>query len=291
MQKLEDSKNSLLNLIVWPANKEDLIPKIQKILELHDFCGQKSPDTVRLELLLEKRFNPEVRFVIEFPYVDRHYRDTYYSFHSSKFNKIGRNCIRVHLFEGEVTRTDLLDRENKLDEKRYWGFFIIRPLLHSILGRSLISPMAYIKNEYVCCLMKAKVSLLGNEFMAYGFPHIAQDKETHTCAESALWSYIEYFGSKYPQYKPLLPSQIIKTLLDTTEHRLLPSKGLSKDELAKCLQNNGFQCQIYSFTKSSIGVTMHFRLIQIYRIWNPAVVDAGWKCSWSYGVGNRASRR
>ena len=262
-QELDDLEKKLHNLTVLFANKEDLIPKILEILENPAFCGQKSPDTKRLELLLEKGFDDKVRFVIESPYVDRHYRDTYYSFHSSKFNKVGRDCIRVHLFDGEVTETDLFDRENKLNE-RYWGFFIIRPLLHSILGRSLISPKAYAKNEYVCCLMKARVSLLGNELMAYGFPHIAQDKETHTCAESALWCYIEYFGSKYPQYKPLLPSQIIKTLLDTTEHRLLPSKGLSQNELAKCLQNNGFQCQIYPFSNPLDEIPMHFQLIQTY---------------------------
>ena len=268
IQRTEDAQEieallKQVNLVVWPANKEDLISKLQEILKYNDFCGQESPDTERLTPLLKERLNNHVRFVIEFPYVDRHYRDTYYSFHSSKFKKIGRNCIRVHLFDGEVTRNDLLNKDNTLDE-RYWGFFIIRPLLHSILGRSLISPKAFKENEYVCCLMKARVSLLGNGFTVYGFPHIAQDKETHTCAESALWSYIEYFGSKYPQYKPLLPSQIIKTLLDTTEHRLLPSKGLTKDELAKCLQNNGFQCLIYSFTTAAIGVAMHFRIIQIY---------------------------
>jgi len=262
-QKIDASQKMLGNLVVWPANKEDLISKLQQILKFKDFCGQESPDTERLTFLLEKRFNEKVKFVIEFPYVDRHYRDTYYSFHSAKFNKTGRNCIRVHLFDGEVTIADLSNKENELN-KRYWGFFIIRPLLHSIMGRSLISPKAFNEYKYVCCLMKARVSLLGNEFTAYGFPHIAQDKETHTCAESALWSYIEYFGSKYPQYKPLLPSQIIKTLLDTTEHRLLPSKGLTTDELAKCLQNNGFQCIIYSFTNLAIGVTMHFRVIQIY---------------------------
>jgi hypothetical protein len=253
------------NIILSPANKENLISNLQSILKYPDFCGQESPDTERLGLLLTG-FDDKVRFVIEFPYVDRHYRDTYYSFHSSKLKKVGRDCIRVHLFDGEVTKDDLLKKENGLDEK-YWGFFIIRPLLHSILGRSLISPKAFKKNEYVCCLMKIRVSLLGNELTVYGFPHITQDRETHTCAESALWSYIEYFGSKYPQYKPLLPSQIIKTLLDTTEHRLLPSKGLTKDELAKCLQNNGFQCQIYSFSNSATEAdknAVHFRVIQIY---------------------------
>jgi hypothetical protein len=255
------------NLVVWFANKNDLVSKIQRILQSTYFCGQKSPDTERLELLLAK-FDDKIRFVIEFPYVDRHYRDTYYSFHSAKFNKTGRNCIRVHLFEGEVTEADLSNKENRLDE-RYRGFFIIRPLMYYILGRSLISPKAFKEKEreYVCCLMKARVSLLGNEFTVHGFPHIVQDEESHTCAESALWSYIEYFGSKYPQYKPLLPSQIIKNLLDNAEHRLLPSEGLTAKELAKCLQNNGFQCQSYRLDfkpDTKVSENSMIRMLQIY---------------------------
>jgi hypothetical protein len=244
------------------VKKDDLLPKLQSILKRKAFCGQESPEIEQLETFLEK-FNDAVRFVIEFPYVDRHHRDTYYSFYSAKFNEIGRNCIRVHLFEEEITEADLVKKENTLDE-RYWGFFIIRPLLFHVLGRSLISPKAFKKEDYVCCLMKARVSLLGNELTVHGFPHIAKDVETHTCAESALWSYIEYFGSKYSQYKPLLPSQIIKTLMDNSEHRILPSKGLTKIELVKCLQDNGFQCQIYSINNTKIGDMMNFRMLQIY---------------------------
>jgi hypothetical protein len=41
--------------------------------------------------------------------------------------------------------------------------------------------------------------------MVYGFPHIVQDEETHTCAESALWSHIEYFGSRYPLQLLIIP--------------------------------------------------------------------------------------
>jgi len=249
-------------LHIWTARKDDLISKLQSILKLTAFCGQEAPDIERLKTFLE-RFDDYVRFVIEFPYVDRHHRDTYYSFYSAKFSEIGRNCIRVHLFEGEITEADLLNKEKKFDE-RYLGFFIIRPLLFHILGRSLISPKAFIKKDYVCCLMKVRVSLLGNDLTVHGFPHIVQDEETHTCAESALWSYIEYFGSKYPQYKPLLPSQIIKTLLDNTEHRLLPSKGLTGKELSNCLQKNGFQCQIYLLNNTKIGDIMNLRMLQIY---------------------------
>jgi len=242
--------------------KDEFISKLENIYKDDDDFGDLEflvPSQLK-ELL--KRLKENVWFVIERPYVDRHYRDTYYTFFSSKFKKTGRNCMRVHIFDGKITENDLLYKTINLND-RYWGFFIIRPLTYHILGRSLISPKALLSDNFVCCLMKGRVSLLGNNLTVYGFPHIAQDTETHTCAESALWSYIEYFGSKYPQYKPLLPSKIIKTLLDSTEHRILPSIGLTERELAKCLNDNGFQCQIYSNVLYP-ETNLFFRLLRTY---------------------------
>jgi hypothetical protein len=242
--------------------KDGFISKLQEIYkDDDDFGNMKLLIPSQLDGLL-KQLKQNIWFVIERPYVDRHYRDTYYTFFSSKFKKTGRNCIRVHIFEGEITENDLLDKTIKLND-RYRGYFIIRPLTHHILGRSLISPKALLTNNFVCCLTKNQISLLGKNLTVHGFPHIAQDEETHTCAESALWSYIEYFGTKYPQYKPLLPSKIIKTLLDSTEHRILPSIGLTEKELAKCLNDNGFQCQIHNNASDS-ETTQFFQLLRTY---------------------------
>lgn len=242
--------------------KDNFISKLEDIYkDDDDFGNLKLSIPSQLNGLLE-RLKENVWFVIERPYVDRHYRDTYYTFFSAKFKKFGRNCIRVHIFEKEVTENELLDKTINLDN-RYRGFFIIRPLTHHILGRSLISPEVFLNNNFVCCLTKGRVSLLGKNLTVYGFPHIAQDTETHTCAESALWSCIEYFGTKYPQYKSLLPSKITKTLLDSSEHRILPSIGLTDKELAKCLNDNGFQCLIYD-AFSSLGEILFFRLLRTY---------------------------
>jgi hypothetical protein len=44
-----------------------------------DFCGQEPQGFEQIDDLLAKLMD-DTSFVIEFPYVDRHYRDTYYSF-------------------------------------------------------------------------------------------------------------------------------------------------------------------------------------------------------------------
>jgi hypothetical protein len=216
------------------------------------------------ELLLNLEDN--LSFLIEFPYVDKHYRDTYYSFHSSKFANIGKNCIRIHIFEGEEhCRIEECSSREYADSFRakYLGFFIIRPLQNRIMGRSVISPKALKNNNFVCCLAKFKVYIKGAIFEVCGFPHVAQDTETHSCAESSLWSFVEYYGAKYPQYKTILPSQIIKYLSNDSDKRRLPSAGLSISELTKSLHSNGFQCLSIRIPNEEKRKTL-FRMLRIY---------------------------
>ena len=117
--------------------------------------------------------------------------------------------------------------------------------------------------------MKNKVSLFGQKLEVNGFPHTAQDTETHTCAESSLWSLFEYLGNSYRQYLSLLPSQILHKLSSVANHRSLPSIGLSATEIARCLHDNGCECVIdKAVIRDSNGVIIidKFRLflLKIY---------------------------
>ena len=244
------------------ASKGTLKREIFSLLKLPDFTG-KEPDLFSLVEALLTKLIDDISFLIEHFYVDRHFRDTYYSFFSSKFEEIDRECIRVHIFNKKINNDDIFNKEVNLSDN-YLGFFIIRPLKLHMLGRSLISPKAYKVKEFVCCLMKDRVSLFGKELTIYGFPHIAQDEETHTCAESALWCLYEYYGTKYSQYKPLLPSQIIGQLQINAEHRILPTKGLSDKELARCLNSNGFQSLVYSISPDIKTQKLFFFSLNIY---------------------------
>ena len=91
----------LMFLDISVACKNTLKEKLLSNLKKPDFCGQEPRGFEQVEILSAK-LTDDISFVIEAPYVDRHYRDTYYSFYSSKFVKIGRNCIRVHIFEGII---------------------------------------------------------------------------------------------------------------------------------------------------------------------------------------------
>jgi hypothetical protein len=244
--------------------KNTLMEELRDILQMPQFCDEQ---VIYFNLIarLLKTLEDNIAFVIEYPYVDRHYRDSYYCYHSAKFKELSRNCIRVHLFiDSSFNDVDALINMPDNEKQKYAGFFIVRPLPQFPLGRSLLAPPALKNHNFVCCLMKSKVTLLGVELKAYGFPHIAQDTETHTCAESSLWSFFEYLGSRYIQYRPLLPSQILRNLSGISDRRPLPSTGLYDNEISKCLHANGCECIIEYPENSSEINDFRFFLFKIY---------------------------
>ncbi len=248
------------------CKKDNLVDTITGVLQRPDFCGSQTIQTERITELLDKILDTVV-FAVEFPYVDKHYRDSYYFYHSTKLERLGRDCIRVHLFEKDITREQIFSYENhKTLEDFYLGFFIIRPLVRFPIGRSIVSPRAFKNQHFLCCLTKIPVCLFGQKLRAIGFPHVAQDTETHSCAESSLWSLLEYYGTKYSHYRPLLPSQILESISSMMTHRQLPSQGLTVQELANGLNANGHPCLVYAEKNPKTGELMErdFALMSIY---------------------------
>ncbi|MDP1812824.1 MAG: hypothetical protein Q8K92_00080 [Leadbetterella sp.] len=66
-----------------------------------------------------------------------------------------------------------------------------------------------------------------------------------TCAETSIWAIMEYFGYKYPEYKPVLPSKIIEVLKKVSAERQVPSRGLNIQQMAFALKEFGFATRIY----------------------------------------------
>ncbi|MBC9932878.1 hypothetical protein [Chitinophaga qingshengii] len=215
---------------------------------------------------LEEFFNRlkgSAQFVIEYPYVDKVYRDSYYSYFSSKLQQYQRNCIRVSVFDGSVAPDQFRNATGVADlRSRYWGFVIIRPTIPNVLGRSVVSPRALRENGFLCLTSKFQTTVCAVKFEAVGFPHASQDTETITCAETALWAMMEYFSSRYTEYKPLTASTIMNTLRNQSYFRQLPSEGLSIKQMSFALRELGFGTKSYLRTMySSASFT---NLLSIY---------------------------
>ncbi|HSH65332.1 MAG TPA: hypothetical protein VLB84_05910 [Bacteroidia bacterium] len=207
------------------------------------FADQIAKVTVRhFDNLLDTCF-----LLAETSYTDKVYRDSYYSYYSKKLVPYKKDCVRISIFDGEIEAKDFTNSASlhKIESK-YRGFLILRPTEPHIIGRSLISPTALKKKDFLSCTTKIQTTVNSIKVCVEGFPHSSQDTETISCAETTLWAVMEYFGSKYPEYKPVLPSTIIGSLNKLSFERLVPSKGLNIQQMSFALKEFGFGTRIYS---------------------------------------------
>ena len=185
--------------------------------------------------------------LIEYPYVDRVYRDSYYTYFASKHNAYFRDCIRVAFFSDKITERHF--REEKFRarlQETFLGFAIIRPTFPNVIGRSWLHRRALVEAQFEQCSYTTNVLINGVKLDVAGFPHSSQDAESISCAETTIWALMEYFGSRYPDYKPTLPSHILRVLSRYAKQRLLPSSGLTVDQISFALKEFGFGTYIYS---------------------------------------------
>lgn len=231
--------------------------KTQLISCLEELNKHTPMDYERIQLILDD-LKENLSFLVEYPYVDKHYRDIYNIYYSIKFSDFDRHCIRVHIFD----KASLIVNDISNSKDLYCGYFIVRPLQTHPLGRSMINPRVLKNNNFISCLAKEKIHFLGTTLVACGFPHVAQDNETHKCAESALWALLTYFGYKYINYSPVLPSDILKKVSLYSKHKLLPSMGLTVDELAMCINNCGQNCNLYYLNENNASES--YSILNIY---------------------------
>jgi hypothetical protein len=183
---------------------------------------------------------------IEYPYVEKHYRDSYYSYFSTKHAKYIRDSIRLSFFNHRVTPEEFRDiNAFELLQRDFLGFMTLRPIRSQIVGRTVLSPEIFKTHDFVCCLVKYNVLINGVKLNVYGFPFCSQDGEMLTCAETTVLNLMEYFGTKYPEYTPILPSEIIKSLSERSFERLTPSNGLDSQDISFVLKEFGFATRIY----------------------------------------------
>jgi hypothetical protein len=192
-------------------------------------------------------FRRDLTLVAEFPYTDKVFRDSYYNYHAAKYRAVGRDCMRVFLFEVELGLTSIPSGLPKARlQKHFLGYIVLRPLTERPFGRAMISPRALTDHGFLSCLSTSTCSFVGEKLKVSAFPHESQDGETHSCAETAVWSIFEYYGNQYAEHRPVLPSTVIAALQQGAFRRLLPSKGLSIFEIGRALQHLGHGTQIYA---------------------------------------------
>ena len=246
-----------------------IINDIQNLLEVNEVLAQKMIEdqlTFHIDQLKDS-----LSIVVEFPYVDKVYRNSYYYYFSSKLDNYFRDCIRLSFFNGNITDIDFkgktdIDFKYNIDKEHlqsnFLGFMVLRPTISNIIGRSIISPKALKDNGFISCMAKFSTTVNSIKLDIEGFPYSSQDAETISCAETTLWATMEYFSHRYAEYSPVLPSRIIEVLRGVSTERQLPSKGLNVDQISYALREFGFGTKLYS--RNEFGNLEFSRLFSCY---------------------------
>ena len=201
---------------------------------------------IRLKSLIATIKTSEITMVVETGYVDKQYRDTYYSYFSQKYSSFNRNCLRLSFFEGNVDQDYITKNSIDLVEKVFIGVVVLRPLNVGNIGTTLLNPRKLkVKGYMQFC--KFKVMICGKKISFDAFPFSSQDAETMTCAETALFNLINYYGHKYPEYRILMPGEILDSLERTHYERVLPAKGIGDEYITKVLSESHLYPRLYSY--------------------------------------------
>lgn len=225
--------------------RTELIALFQHEWSIPDDMAASIYDDIVMESF--KKFKPTVNFVIESPYADSMYRDSYYSYFATKLKDYKRDCIRLSFFDGPITVNDFREPAGLLTlQERYRGFIVLRPTPPNVIGRSIINPAALQEDDFVCVTSSYPSSVYSVKLEAKGFPHSSQDAEMISCAETSIWAIMEYFSSKYTEYRSAPPSMIIDVLKSRSDVRLIPTGGLQVRQISFAIREFGFATKIYS---------------------------------------------
>ena len=225
-------------------------PEVGEILNLLQPLSTSSAefDDMKISLILfMKSLRNDLGVEVEERYVDKVYRDSYYSYYDTKRLPYSRYCVRLSFFDSAFNKdVDLDDAENI--KNNYLGFVVLRPLRYCI-GRNVIDPKAKADTSLQhakICRAAIESSCFGIKLNAVGFPHSSQDTETMTCAQTTIWALLEYYGNKYNIYRPTTPSEIKRILESFSYERQLPSSGLTYNQISVALRSLGFGSKVYT---------------------------------------------
>jgi len=205
--------------------------------------------------------------IVENEYVDRDFLEDFSGYYARCFHPYDRMCTRLHFFRHvnpELTEERfaaiLADgcTEAELEELNdgYLGFIVVKPLPKTVIGRTCLRTYDENKNGgYRNYPIKRNydVHLFGIALSVESLAFQEQDKVAAACATNALWSAFQGTGKLFQHHIPS-PIEITRR---AGEHwfnktRLLPSKGLTVEQMAFVVRHVGLEPHAVSCGKGLI---------------------------------------
>lgn len=231
------------------------------------------------------RANPIITIVIENNYVDRTYRDCYYTHFSGKHFEYDRYCKRVLFFIGNQIE-GIKNRNEKVLSEYFCGSTVIKPIKRGAIGRTLLSPKFFFgdkKNGFVR-VSEYQINYCGMSLNVSAFPYSMQDRETLSCAEITILNIMDYFSNGYSDYKYTLPSDIYQVLINSGFERPLPTTGMSYTMISKLLFEFGFFPKLYVANEGYTDEQMRRILSYYVESAIPVAVGLQYKAGYNHSI-------
>lgn len=254
---------------------------------------------VRVIDQLKSAIRDTVRGVlVEFGYIDKDYRSTFYRFYAKKGRTYRDDCVRLHFFDAEVAydaaRSELGLKAAPADgrpptlEGHYFGFIVLRPTIIATIGRSILSPDVRAGAKGHAIQAKHRVHLLGQRLSVWGFPSMSQHIDISVCAHVSCWAILRHYSERFPQHRELLLHDITMLAAPFDPGGITPALGLTVYEAERIFQAAGtfpvivarrkpddheFYAQLVAYLESG------FPLFTVMQQHQHAIVLAGY--SWS----------
>ncbi|SDQ82080.1 hypothetical protein SAMN05216569_2183 [Pseudoxanthomonas sp. CF125] len=197
---------------------------------------------------LKEHLTDKVKGVlVEYPYVDKDYRSTYYGFYAKKGQRYDPFCVRLHFFNDRVRLTEDLTLETTSNNlsKDYFGYMIVRPTIITPIGRTILS--IDIVKEFSGAIIDAKytVHVLGYRLEVNGFPFMQQHTDISVCAHAACWGILRHYSERYRAYAERLVYDITKMAGSGDPGGLTPSRGLVVPQASQIFSQAGLYPDVY----------------------------------------------
>ncbi|MGY4506403.1 hypothetical protein ACVWYH_010385 [Bradyrhizobium sp. GM24.11] len=203
--------------------------------------SEYNPD--RVAKTLSQGISDAVKGVlIEYNYIDKDYRSTYYNFYSKKGQHYRSDCVRLHFFDQTVTYDDAtcaLVCPDRQIEEHYFGYMVLRPTGIATIGRTVLSPDIRKGAGRFIIAADHKVHLLGYKLEIRGFPSMDQHVDISVCAHAACWSILRHYSERYNVHREYLVHEITMMAHDYNPGGLVPSKGLQIAHAERVFQEAG----------------------------------------------------
>lgn len=188
--------------------------------------------------------------IYELKYTDKMYRDAYYIYLSHLHFDIDRHCQRLALFSGEREFVDFFDvNHHETLQEAFLGTMVIRPSYNQsaeyTMGRTLLNPYKLKYPFKYIRTARYSISVCGQIYNVDAFPFSNQHGGVLRCAETSVWSLMEYYGTRYESYSVIMPSTITNWASKELPQRSLPSYGLTYSQISSLLKTFKFEPRIY----------------------------------------------